>query len=515
MAVSKKQENGVTQEIVDEGEEMTVEQLVERFDRYYHKVVSNKREYQQKFYQHLMDFLIKVKNTSYEAVEIIVPKIDVKFLSELLIKYKATQNDVDTTIFNILTFLEKNLHVGLRAVSPLVFSEKSRPYYANLIQFGRSLSSVLKPDQILNFINPEVLKKTAFSMVYTEYRGERAPDMYDPRFMLLLFLNMVQPGSDLSAKRFITSNCLHFCFSALSLQTDEYRALGYRVINDFTKHLNDLSAETFPQKALFIYLLKLFKNSVTQINERVMSPLTRFFCEVFDVTLDPLDPMFKGVWASLTMKPAIELNKLPEFKKFFFSTASVAFSKERSWVLDIAVSSLECPQDYMAVRNTYVAETLMAAFTSCMIHKGNKLSILKFFKACLRYPVVTKDITLRCNLPTWISYVIKHRTTTRFEQIFLTQIFVHNIRIALEYKSVYEDVLLRRTFKSAAEKVSESINSVDDHGKAKFSEALSKFLETGEMVFNEKVEDDDKPELETYAKAEKKKSRRTERCGNT
>lgn len=51
---------------------------------------------------------------------------------------------------------------------------------------------------MLSYFDKDLLKKTAYTMVHAEYMGEPMNELYDPRFVLMLFQTMVKPGSDVS-----------------------------------------------------------------------------------------------------------------------------------------------------------------------------------------------------------------------------------------------------------------------------------------------------------------------------
>lgn len=69
--------------------------------------------------------------------------------------------------------------------------------------------------------------------------------------------------------QFIKRNALAFCFAATSLLSDELRSFAYAILHKFLKKLEDLSEEDYEEKYIYIYIIRLFKNSIENINERV------------------------------------------------------------------------------------------------------------------------------------------------------------------------------------------------------------------------------------------------------
>lgn len=82
---------------------------------------------------------------------------------------------------------------------------------------------------------------------------------------------MITMPFKLSCQLFVTSNALHFCLAALSLNSWELRAFAYRVLNDYNKLLQDLNTEAFEQSALLIHLFRVLRTSVLEPCQRIAS----------------------------------------------------------------------------------------------------------------------------------------------------------------------------------------------------------------------------------------------------
>lgn len=76
-------------------------------------------------------------------------------------------------------------------MAPLAFGPKSASYYKDLKMYGRSLQRILSPNEILTYFDKDLLLKTSYIMC----RGPRE-DLYDPRFVLRLFLSIVHRGTE-------------------------------------------------------------------------------------------------------------------------------------------------------------------------------------------------------------------------------------------------------------------------------------------------------------------------------
>lgn len=85
----------------------------------------------------------------------------------------------------------------------------------------------------------------------------------------------------MSSRKFIDVNGLSFAFAATSFVSQSERCVAYFVLKRFLAHLMDLSAEVFPEKCLYIYLLQMFKNSVEKPLQRLPHGEASFFLHLF------------------------------------------------------------------------------------------------------------------------------------------------------------------------------------------------------------------------------------------
>ena len=163
-------------------------------------------------------------------------KCNLKFLSGLLWRYNCTWDEADQILYSILEQLERGLSVDFKAVSPLVFGEKSKKYYGDLIKYGRTLHKHLTPDQVLEYFDQKrmwdtLVRMASLNCVKNEKMNKRAltdsRNFYDPRFVLRILFWLVKPGTQLNNRKMVNSNALSFCFAATSLYDSDLRAIAY------------------------------------------------------------------------------------------------------------------------------------------------------------------------------------------------------------------------------------------------------------------------------------------------
>ena len=72
-----------------------------------------------------------------------------------------------------------------------------------------------------------------------------------------------------SNKKFIQCNALSFALAATSLYERENRALAYVILHRFLNRLSDLSLENFNERPFYLYVLRVFRNSIEKSNQRI------------------------------------------------------------------------------------------------------------------------------------------------------------------------------------------------------------------------------------------------------
>lgn len=351
------------------------------------------------------------------------------FVAGLLWRYNCTLSGEDLLIYDILEHLEKYLFLDFRIVSPLVFGQRSRAYYNELIKYGRSLHKCLHPDQVLEYFDQKrlwdtLIKMTSFDKKTFELRTrEFDPNCYDPRFVLQTLVHLVQPGTKLNCKNIVTSNALSFCFASTSFYDSNLRAIAYAFLEKFRRRLFELTEEHFPQRIIYRHILDMFKNSIEYLNQRINHSISQFLARITKLALAPEDPNYPPLMTFFTQKPWIQLDTVPEFYKLFFSTSTEFHIKERQWMLRLISNSIVDSQDYGIICKVFTIEYCMNLFTTPLADYWSKLLILRIFRTCLELDSATKDMFLRLDFDTWLAMAISHKRTTIMEQFELALLY--------------------------------------------------------------------------------------------
>uniref|UniRef100_A0A0M3IL45 NopRA1 domain-containing protein n=1 Tax=Ascaris lumbricoides TaxID=6252 RepID=A0A0M3IL45_ASCLU len=396
-----------------------------KFEKYKQRILDEQQTTSLKTILHLKELLVDSKD-DVNFIKFVDDAVTQRFVTALLYEYGATIAEKDRIIYDLLFILERTYHISLRPLAPIVWGPRSKQNYENLHKFGQTLHTRLTSDQVLDYLDARRMWLTLLKFDSVSYLsgGENNEELYDCRFILRLLISLLEPGAELSSRRFIEANALSFAFAGTSLKNASDRALAYVVLHRFIAHLSDLSVEQFAEKSLFIYLLRFFKNSIERPNQRIPHVVSHFFARTTKLLLNAADPVYAPVLSFLVLKPTIDTANVPEFYKLFLSSSTEHFHDERHWILTLIADSLIEPNDYNILQKRYGIKLCLSLFTSNMSDMESRKLVLIILRSALKHESVAKDLFHRQNLQSWIALTIQHQRLTRWEKIFLCQLFV-------------------------------------------------------------------------------------------
>lgn len=440
---------------------------------------------QRKTVRHMKSLLIDSKDDA-DFLLLVRKTINERHLVSLLTSYNATDSKGDAAIFDLLFLLERTFHISFRKLAPLVWGERSKENYENLRKFGQSLHNRLTSDQVLDYLDPRMMWHSLLHFSGTSVRSSEAHGpVYDTRFVLRLLVSLLDAGSEMSNRKFVETNALSYAFASTSLQDRTCRSLGYVILKRFFSRLTDLTVEKFEEKSLFVYLIRVFRNSLDHANQRLPHAVSHFFARTCKLLLHPDDPVYSPILSFLVLKPTIDMDNIPELFKLLMSSSTEHHREERHWILKLISESMIEPNDYNVLQKRYGIKLCLSIFASNTSDMVSRKLILLTLNSALRHPSVAYDLFQRQNFHSWIALTIQQPCLTRWEVIFLCQLFVsllehlRNIRQSCPekvHRSNKSDGVGFQTLRLVGKKVLEVIGREDDEGKAAWFEKLESLL---------------------------------------
>uniref|UniRef100_A0A0R3RVI4 NopRA1 domain-containing protein n=1 Tax=Elaeophora elaphi TaxID=1147741 RepID=A0A0R3RVI4_9BILA len=430
--------------------------------------------------------------------------IDQRIIIRLLCEYDAMELEKDKAIFDILCMLERSYQISLRPFFPMVWGKRAKDNYERLRQLGHALHTKLTSDQVLDYLNPKLMWNTLLKSEQTtsiKISGKDSSNhFYDARFILRLLATLIDDGAKINCRKFIDVNGLSLAFAATSFISRSERCVAYLVLRRFLFHLTKLDGDSFPEKCLYIYLLQIFKNSIENPIQRLPHVVAHFFSRVTKLILHPEDPVYQPILSFLLLKPNVDVHNVPEIYKLLLSSSTQHHEKERHWCLHLILDSLIEPNDYNILqkrwdmktlksnneKSRYGVKLLLSLFGSVIADQETKKYILLSLRTILRHRSLANDLYVRQNLHSWIVLTLQNKTVTRWERIFLCQLFVtlvthikelHCDKLNTEsIEDNWRKTIVYKTCRMLGNKVCDELEKENDNAKSVWLPKLKQLL---------------------------------------
>ncbi|CAJ0962071.1 unnamed protein product, partial [Mesorhabditis belari] len=378
---------------------------------------------------------------------------------------KKTKTDL--LIYEIVSLAENVCHVNFSPWTPLVFGEKSKENYQNLRNLGSTLHIRLEPSKVLQYFDQKNLWTTVLHCNHLSWVSDT---IYDERFVLRLLASVMGHGSELPLREFTEMGALSLAFSCTSSRNETTRKAAYYVLQRYLSLLNTLTIETFDQRPILVFLLRLFKNSVETEAQLVSNVISQYFARAAKLSLNAESVVYPAVMSFLTKNcfHKMPFDSIPDLASMLFSSSTQHHKEERLFLLDVVRYGCCEPNDYALITSRGGFRSIISLFSSPLTNNNARLSILDLLKRLSTMPTPSHDLIHRLNLPSWLALQMGKKEVTHFERGYLGEIF--SILISTEYQRIRDGeaslpkgqlAAIRIAAKEAVERLRELTNDKD------------------------------------------------------
>ncbi|VDD76260.1 unnamed protein product [Mesocestoides corti] len=379
-------------------------------------------------------------------------------LVALLAAYRGSLSLCDRLLLQLIYLLDIN---GTTVSSIWGMSSKAVVWGDRLFdhyRFATTLSEIPtlwrepNPGAFLSMLDKDRVLRTAVAFPVTRRCLARSSmgvenipldaDLYDPCFLLPLFLQYLSPGDaneqmnpeKLDLRGFYTRNCLSLAIGALSSYSRHIRGLAKSVIARF-RQLSDAWKPTkvpntpmalavmkqFPERLQLNFILDTLRNSLsTKASELGGGPrcvvlfgskadtsfrLTRihanFFIQSLEMLTKPEHRMYEVFWNTYLAKPSIDLGTVPDFIRIMFSVHE-DFRVERQWMVKLCADSVNDTSDYLLLEKSRVYKYCLLLYADPATDTTTQIQILRLFAATTRLPRACHALTRFHAFPLWL-----------------------------------------------------------------------------------------------------------------
>ncbi|XP_066555925.1 nucleolar pre-ribosomal-associated protein 1 [Amia ocellicauda] len=339
-------------------------------------------------------------------------------LAVLMGAYRATLSLADQKILLLLQEYERN-NISLAEYRSLLWGPAAVEHHKAYKSLGKSLWQQPTSADVLALLNTGHLLQTALNfpqqrriipqegkeLLFKDKQKADLSTLYDPCFLLPLFSTLLRPEAVVDCFNFVWSNALGFTVAALSSYDPKVRAASYHVLGSFYHHLE---AARFKEKRQLLYLMDALKNGIRQQNLRLPFLLVSYIARVAQQMLKPEEHMYMIVNKFLLTHQYLDLKKVPEFFKLFYSF-DLQHKLEREWLLGFIVEGLKDRHCYELCDRQGMFQILLSYYSSPLCDQATQIQILDILQQASHVTKAAYELIKVHGLLTWILQVLEKR----------------------------------------------------------------------------------------------------------
>lgn len=326
--------------------------------------------------------------------------------------YNASLSECDQILLLILKEYE-NSNVDLSKYRPFLWGSAAASHYSVKTDIDNALWNQPKTSQILDLFLPEIVNCTI-----TKFPVQRTlkndslctpEDVYDPAFYLPVLCELLSVHNPVAYHRVTHSGALALMLIAGCSDCEQIRLASFTVLSRFYSHLENPDVVRSNESLLWIRFIDALRNGIveleTSMNEvRLNGFVATFLARASIVGTQPLHPLYWPLHKFFMARSALKLNKIPEFKKLFFST-EIDYEAHRSWILEVIRDGFRVENDLQIAINSSVFNILLSFYVSSLSDKTTRKFILEIINSVAKLPKSACSLVNYYGIIPWLNAV--------------------------------------------------------------------------------------------------------------
>uniref|UniRef100_H0V8H5 URB1 ribosome biosis homolog n=1 Tax=Cavia porcellus TaxID=10141 RepID=H0V8H5_CAVPO len=322
----------------------------------------------------------------------------------LLGAYGATLSTLDQKILLLLQAYEQN-KLSLINFRVLLWGPAAVEHHKTVADILCLLDRDRMLQTILHFPQNRRLLPSEEAMFKDKSMRVDPRGLYDPCFLLPLFVELTRPECVVDCRKFLDSNALGLTVAALSSYDPQMRAAAYSVLAAFYSHLE---GARFREQSQLLYLLDVVRNGIQTPNLRLPFTLALFIAKAALQILKPEEHMYWKISKFLLSHDYLNMDKVPGFYQFFYSS-DFEHKTEQEWVLGILRQGIRDKQCYELCARRGVFHIILSFFSSPLCDEVAQIWILEILQNIAQVARSAYEILRDYSLLTWILHILEGR----------------------------------------------------------------------------------------------------------
>ncbi|CAL1262582.1 unnamed protein product [Larinioides sclopetarius] len=325
---------------------------------------------------------------------IILTKLDGTVCKEnhlglLLSAYGASMASVDQKLLYLLKLYADN-NINMSQYSPFLWGKSAISHYSIMKTSQSYLWKQPKLQDILSLLLPEKIENTLLyfpiymklepSPELIDVEDHLANKVYDMRFFLPLFAQLLSPGAFVHCSHFIQSKAPLIIFISLSSMEPPVRALSLYCLSQFYQHLE---GAYYKEKGIWLCLLDSLRNSITSTNPKIPNIVSLFLARATDIFTKPENKLYRPLYTFILRKPLLDIGQVPEFYNLF-NSSYVEHRILRHWLLNLLADGIKSSLDFHICEKRYIFSSLLTHYVSCLSTTQEKIAILQSLNSAIK-----------------------------------------------------------------------------------------------------------------------------------
>ncbi|KAI4500310.1 hypothetical protein M0802_004727 [Mischocyttarus mexicanus] len=307
-----------------------------------------------------------------------------------LAAYGATMSETDQLILLILQYYERN-NITIYEYRPYLWGNAAALHYSVKGDVSTAIWRQPSTFEVLSLFDQNIVTNTIkyypINRSLENNELNNASDIYDPAFYLPLLCYLLSDNNIVPCYKITQSGALALILMACSSNHSDVRMAAYTAIARYYFHLESSNSK---EKVLWMRLVDSLRNGIlsTKNNLRdmhIVSLVSTFLARTSITATQPLNPLYLPLHNFLMVKPALDLNAVPEYLQLFHSS-DVNHKDHRHWILETIRDGVKTEKDVEVVCKWMIYKMLLDFFTCLLSDAKTKKLILEVIESTTKIP---------------------------------------------------------------------------------------------------------------------------------
>lgn len=329
----------------------------------------------------------------------------------LLGAYGASMSAVDQRILKLLFTYEQNGFMD--TIQPILWGEAAIAHFG-VQSSDNNLWNDPKPQQALALLDKDKILKTCNKFdtsLPLEPQGVQSvdPSIYDIRFLLSLMTYLAN-HEEVGSLDYAECGAVAVGFALMTSHSDAMWGAGAALLRFMVERMEDTTRRV-RLRLPWLWLVGVVSCTFDGVKRRLPPLTTQFLIRSSLLISQPSHRMYQPVMNYLFLKPAFDLNEIPELFRFYNSDSIKDHYVQRSFLLSMLSTGIRENVDYIICKRRSVTTMVMGMLQAPSIDSHLRVQVLEVLESLMHILPAAVDLVKYHNLLTVLPLVVLPTTS--------------------------------------------------------------------------------------------------------